>query len=147
MTPSSSCQRRSHCITVFNRSDGALLRRFGSRGHDDGLLDSPRALCFAYDDRHIAVADCGNHRVSAFSVEGDFVRHVGVGVLKHPVGIACSAFDELVVADTGNDRVVVFGADRELLKTMGRGPFTGVALHGCIIFAQDYTDAKCVVFK
>jgi hypothetical protein len=41
-----------------------------------------------------------------------------------------SAYDELVVADYGNSRVVMFGASGELLKTMGRGEFTGVAIHG-----------------
>jgi hypothetical protein len=60
--------------------------------------------------RHVAVADCSNDRVSVFSVEGEFVRHVGVGELSLPSGVACSAFDEIVVADTNNLRVVVFSA-------------------------------------
>jgi hypothetical protein len=46
-------------------------------------------------DRHVAVTDGGNDRVSVFSVDGAFIRHVGVGVLVDPVGIACSAYDEL----------------------------------------------------
>jgi hypothetical protein len=44
-----------------------------------------------------------------YDVEGEFVRHVGVGKLHYPTGVACSAFEELVVADGGsNDRIVVF---------------------------------------
>jgi hypothetical protein len=37
-------------------------------------------------DRRVAVAECGNMRVSVFSVDGEFVRHrdVGVGVLSFP---------------------------------------------------------------
>jgi hypothetical protein len=81
--------------------------------------------------------------VSVFSVEGEFVRHVGVGKLSNPTGVACSAFDELVAADWGNYRVVVFSASGEMLHTM-RGVFTGVAMHGGTIFAQ--TLEKCVVF-
>jgi hypothetical protein len=95
--------------------------------------------------RHVAVADFNNHRVSVFSVEGEFVRHIGVGKLNWPTGVACSAFDELVVASWGNDRVVVFSASGELLKMMA-GDFRGVAIHGGTIFAQDW-NSKCILFK
>ncbi len=135
----------AHCISVLNRCDGALLRRFGCRGGGDGQLNYPRGLCFMSGHRHVAVAEYGNHRVSAFGVEGEFVRHVGVGMLRLPLGVACSAFDELVVADYGNRRVVVFSASGEMLHTMGCGTFSGVAMHGSTIFAQTYTDSKCVV--
>jgi DNA-binding beta-propeller fold protein YncE len=134
----------AHRISVFSRGDGALLRRFGSLGSGDGQLNYPRGLCFMSGHRHVAVADHLNHRVSVFSVEGEFVRHVGVGELSWSHGVACSAFDELVVADEGNKRVVVFSASGEVLHTMGDGSFTGVAMHGGTIFAQTTHD-KCVV--
>ena len=104
-------------------------------------------VSFMSGHRHVAVADYSNHRVSLFTVEGEFVRHVGVGHLSYPYGVACSAFDELVVADCANSRVVVFSASGELLKTMAGGYFTGVALHGGTIFAQDYRNSKCILFK
>jgi DNA-binding beta-propeller fold protein YncE len=135
----------AHRISVFNRGDGALLRRFGSRGSGDGQLENPRGLCFMSGHRDIAVADYYNCRVSVFSVEGEFVRHVGVGKLHFPYGVGCSAFDELVVADWGNNRVVVFSASGEVLHTMGDGSFSGVAIHGGTIFAQTYSDDYCVV--
>jgi DNA-binding beta-propeller fold protein YncE len=137
----------AHRISVFKRSDGALLRRFGSQGSGDGQLYNPGGLCFTSGHRHVAVADAGNDRVSVFSVEGEFVRHVGVGELRHTHGVACSAFDEIVVADRGNLRVVVFSAS-EMLHTMRDGAFTGVAIHGATIFAQTYDVAsdECVVF-
>jgi hypothetical protein len=88
--------------------------------------------------------------VSVFSVEGEFVRHVGAGKLSLPSGVACSAFDELVVADSGNLRVVVFSASGEMLRKMGDGRFTGVAMHGGTIFAQTCgvtaVSDECVVF-
>jgi hypothetical protein len=56
-----------------------------------------------------------------FSVECEFVRHVGVGKLKWPAGVACSSFDELVVVDKDNDRVVVFSASGETLQTVDDG--------------------------
>jgi DNA-binding beta-propeller fold protein YncE len=137
----------THRISVFRRCDGALLRRFGSYGSGDGQLNYPRGLCFMSGHRHVAVADYWNSRVSVFSVEGEFVRHVGVGTLRNPTGVACSAFDELVVADTGNHRVAVFSASGEMLRTMGGGAFAGVAMHGGTIFAQSYDNERCVLFE
>ncbi len=136
-------------ISVFKRGDGSLLRRFGCEGRGDGQLRNPGGLCFMSGYRHVAVADFNNHRVSVFSVEGEFVRHVGVGKLSLPIGVACSAFDELVVSDGDNKRVFVFSASGELLKMMGSGYFSGVAIHGGTIFAQDYryNKSKCILFN
>jgi DNA-binding beta-propeller fold protein YncE len=138
----------AHRISVFARCDGALLRRFGTFGRGDGQLNWPYGLCFMSGPghRHIAVADYNNHRVSVFSVEGEFVRHVGVGELMYPSGVACSAFDEIVVADWRSNRVVVFSASGEMVHTMGGGYFSGVAMHGATIFAQTYNEDKSVVF-
>jgi DNA-binding beta-propeller fold protein YncE len=136
----------AHRISVFARCDGALLRRFGSQGRGDGQLYFPQGLCFMPGHRHVAVADYSNDRVGVFSVEGEFVRHVGVGKLCHPQGVACSAFDEIVVADNGSSRVVVFSASGEMLHTMARGDFSGVAMHGGTIFAQTVNNEQCVVF-
>jgi DNA-binding beta-propeller fold protein YncE len=136
----------AHRISVFNRCDGALLRRFGCRGGGDGQLYFPQGLCFMSGHNHVAVADNNNHRVSVFSVDGEFVRHVGVGMLHYPTGVACSAFDEIVVADSGSNRVVVFSASGEMLKTTSGGGFTGVAVQGGTIFAQTFRENKCVVF-
>jgi DNA-binding beta-propeller fold protein YncE len=125
------------CISVFNRCDGALLRRFGSQGRGSGQLDQPCALCFVSGDRHVAVAEWDNDRVSVFSIDGEFIRHIGVGVLRHPADVAASAFDELVVADTRNRRLRVFSATGDLLASVGEGRFTGVAVRGSTVFAAD----------
>ncbi len=132
-------------ISVFNRGDGTVLRRFGSQGPGGGQLQLPRALCFMSSNSHVAVADGSNSRVSVFSVDGELIRHVGVGKLSLPAGVACSASDELVVTD--HKCVTVFSGSGEVLKTMGRGEFRGVAIHGGAIFAQHYSGAKCIIFK
>jgi DNA-binding beta-propeller fold protein YncE len=137
----------SERVMVFRRGDGALLRWFGSRGSGDGRLHGPRAVCFMSHDSRVAVADCNNNRVSVFSVDGEFIRHVGVGVLKSPEGVACSAFDELVVADTGNNRVIVFGADGELATVLGSVRFGCVTLHHNRVFAHDTMGERCIVFE
>ncbi len=127
----------AHAISVFNRCDGALLRRFGSEGSGDSQLIWPRGLCFMLPT---AVA------LSVFSVEGEFVRHIGVGQLKVPHGVACSASDQLVVADFGNNRIFVFSATGELLKTIRNRLFTGVAMRGDTVFVHD-SGEKCVSFN
>jgi tripartite motif-containing protein 71 len=138
---------QSNRVSVFSRRDGTLLRRFGSEGSGRGQLHYPLGLCFMAGDRHVAVADCNNSRVSVFSVDtGEFIRDVGEGELLRPQGVACSAHDELIVADTEHDRVVVFGASGAVLKTMGRDDFGGVAIHGGAIYAVDSYAEKCVVF-
>jgi DNA-binding beta-propeller fold protein YncE len=136
-------------VSMFSRRDGSVVSRVGGFGRGDGLLSSPRGVCFMADHRHIAVADYGNHRVSVFSVRGDFVRHVGVGVLWLPTSVACSAFDELVVADSGvrSPSVHVFSDDGELAMALGTSLCCGVAIHGTTVFAQGVTDQRCTVWQ
>ncbi len=139
-------ERDTHRVTVFNRRDGVMLRRFGSEGSGNGQLKNPHGLCFMHDNRHVAVADCGNSRVSVFSVEGEFVRHVGVGELIDPTGVACSAVGELVVADVSDETVAVFSSSGELLKNLGHHWFNSVSVHGGSVFAQDSGNQTCIVF-
>jgi DNA-binding beta-propeller fold protein YncE len=133
-------------ISVFNRTGGALLRRFSSYGFRDGEVGVPLGLCFMPGHRHVAVADYSCHRVCVFSVDGEFIRHVGDGKLRGPHGVACSAAGELVVADRGSKRVVVFGASGVVATPTGRSGFTGVAMRGGTVVAYDYDAQACVVF-
>ncbi len=137
-----------HRIFVFNRADGAVLRRFGSHGGGDGQLSFPKGLCFVAGSRHVAVADAWNNRVSVFSVDtGDFIRHVGAGVVQYPKGVACSAHDELVVADATNKRVVVFDSSGEMVRAMACRDVVGVAMpvSGDAVFAQ--ASVECIVLS
>jgi DNA-binding beta-propeller fold protein YncE len=142
-------ESRVHRICVFNRADGALLRRFGGPGTRSGALYLPGPLCFTHRGQHVAVTEFSitASRVSVFTVDGNFIRHVGVGVLKHPRGVACAVGDELVVADGDNRRVVVFGAAGEVLATMRGSCYGGVAVHDGAVFAHggDWK-SPCTVF-
>jgi DNA-binding beta-propeller fold protein YncE len=136
----------AHRLTVLKRSDGSVVRRMGCEGSGDGQLKQPHGVCFMSGGSHVAVADYVNNRVCVFGVDGTFVRHIGVGVLKTPTGITCSALDELVVADTGGGRVRLFSAAGALLKTFGVIHVSGVAIHESTIFAQDHTRKKCLLY-
>jgi DNA-binding beta-propeller fold protein YncE len=145
------CDHGSHYVRVFRRNDLSPVLSFGGHAADDtardGRLLFPLALCFLHHERDVAVADCGNDRVSVFGVDGTFIRHVGVGVLHRPCGVASSAYDELVVADTENRCVRVFDDTGELMMTFGEGDFTGVVIHGGMVFAQDCTARQCVLWS
>jgi DNA-binding beta-propeller fold protein YncE len=124
-----------HRISVFTRGDGVLLRRFGGRGSGDGQLYHPHGLCFMSGGTHVAVADRKNNRVCVFSMGGKFVRHVGVGDLSYPGGVACdwsedTLRNQLVVADTGGRCIRLFSEHGKLKRTLARdhGAFTGVVL-------------------
>jgi sugar lactone lactonase YvrE len=135
-------------VWVYRRDDGTVLRRFSSAGSGDGQLNSPRGVCFLTGDRRIAVADCGNHRVSLFALDtGAFLRHVGDRVLKFPTGAACSPCDELVVSDRDNYCMRLFSDTGDLLLTFGSGMFTCVTLLGSAVVAHDHDNQKCVVFN
>jgi DNA-binding beta-propeller fold protein YncE len=135
-----------HRLSVFLRSDGSLITRFGSRGSKNRQFRYPRAVCFLSCGRRVAVADSENHRVSVLSVSGTFVFNVGLGVLKLPHGVACTSADELVVADTANRRVRVFDSVGTLWMSFGGADFTGVAVHGGSVFAQSFFGEVCTVW-
>jgi hypothetical protein len=87
--------------------------------------------------------------VTLYSVAGSFIRDIGAGVLYMPVGVACSAFDELVVADGGKKSIFMFSATGALLRTFGDASFSGVVLHRGTVFAvQGARDAEtCILFN
>jgi DNA-binding beta-propeller fold protein YncE len=132
-------------VTVFNRR-GGTVRRFGAFGSSDGELNEPRGLCFMSGDRQIAVADASSSRVSVYSVDGEFIRHVGVGVLRGPCGVACSSFDELVVADSRSCRVVLFTCYGDVRALTLSWQCTGVAVCGGTVMAQVYNPSSTVIF-
>jgi DNA-binding beta-propeller fold protein YncE len=135
-------------VSVLRRDDGALIRHFSSQGQGRGQLHFPLSICFLPGDTHVAVTDAQppRSRVSIFSVDGDFIRAIGAGLLGDPRGVACSIHGELVVADAGYRRVCVFDADDVLARAFGDGNFTGVAVHGCAVIAIDNSGSRCLLF-
>jgi hypothetical protein len=107
----------------------------------------PDGICLLSGDCHVAVSDADNNRASVFTIDGEFIRHVGVGVLHSPHGVMASAFDELVVADPDNRCLRVFSSAGDLLATVGEGRFTSVAVHGSTVFAASDSAPTVTVFE
>jgi DNA-binding beta-propeller fold protein YncE len=138
-----------HRVTVFRRSDGKLLTRIGRGGRSRDELEMPLGLCFMSGGRHIAVANAFRSHVSIFTVEGHFIRRVGMGVLTCPEAVACSALDELVVADRVKRRIFVFSDAGDVLMKSRKGSFSGVSLAGgrlCSIHTS-HGCCECIVFS
>jgi DNA-binding beta-propeller fold protein YncE len=102
-----------HRVSVLRLKDGSLVRRFGSEGdgNGDGQLTEPCYVCLLGNGQHVAVTEWGNDRVSVFTLEGVFVRHVGVGMLSDPVAICAASIggrECVIVGDQNTSAMVVF---------------------------------------
>ena len=64
----------NHCVKVFD-STGQFLLKFGSLGSGDGHLKHPRGVAVDPVGK-IIVADQDNNRVSLFTADGHFVKHI-----------------------------------------------------------------------
>ncbi len=135
-----------HAVVVIRRRDSAVLVRFGAVGRGRGEIACPTSVCFMDGGRRVAVADGQRGVVSVFTIDGEFIRHVGEGVLDYPQGLACSAFDELVVATPGRGRICVFSDVGDLLMTFGMVFFTGVCVHGASVLSVAY-GGHCIMWS
>jgi DNA-binding beta-propeller fold protein YncE len=115
-------------LSVFGRSDGALLRRVGM-----GELLHPLGVCFTSTPGCVAVADAHRHRVSLYCISGAFIRHCGAGVLRGPVAVACSACNELIVSHY--HAIAIFSPCGDLVKNIASEHIVvALAIHGVSVF-------------
>ena len=73
---------------------------------------------------NVYVSDHDNHRVQAFTVEGQFLHHIGQwgtgdGDLQNPYSITTDEDDNIYVTEGGNYRVSKFKSSGEFLGLFG----------------------------
>ena len=68
------CEQRRHRINVYNQR-WDLIRTIGTRGSNDGELNNPTSAIVSDEDT-IIISDHSNHRISEFSFNGTFLRHL-----------------------------------------------------------------------
>ena len=67
-------EQLAHTIRVYN-DRWRLVTSIGGRGGDDGRLNNPQTAR-VLPDNTIIVIDYSNHRISRFTIQGDFIDHV-----------------------------------------------------------------------
>ena len=103
--------------------DGNFVSRIGN-----GTLKMPRHVTI--HNRHVVVADSGNHRVAVFSRDGKLIHTIGSqgtgpGQFSNPSGVAISPDGELYVSDCSNGRVQVLTLRGEYIREFGKGLLKG----------------------
>ena len=80
---------RTHSVHVYEEG-WKLVRTFGGYGEADGQMRNPRSI--TYTKQGILVADQNNLRISLYSTEGKFVKHIlkKNDGLCYPVGLSCT---------------------------------------------------------
>ena len=65
---------RAHTVRVYN-DRYRLVRSIGGRGGEEGRLNNPHTAR-VLPDNTVIVSDYRNHRISRFTIQGDFINHV-----------------------------------------------------------------------
>ena len=68
------CEFDRHGIYVYNQT-WDLIRTIGTEGFNDGELNTPTSAIVSDEDT-VIISDNGNNRVSEFSFNGTFLRHL-----------------------------------------------------------------------
>lgn len=97
----------NHRIQIFKEDDGRFVSKFGSVGAGEGEFDRPVRLILV-QDKFLYITEHGNHRVSVYTTQGEFVTCFGEDELYHPYGLEIDRNGYLYVCDSGNDRVIVY---------------------------------------
>ena len=107
--------RYLHAVLQFSKKDYELVRRTGTEGEGEGQLNYPRGLCIDYNG-DVYVADTGNHRVSVFSKDLDFLKHLFTQQLESPCDVKVTT-SSVVVLDWSPNCVHFFSRSGALLRS------------------------------
>ena len=104
-----------HALLQFSKKDYKLVRRTGSKGRGEGQLDHPRGLCIDYNG-DLYVAESNNNRVSVFSKDLNFLKHLFTQQLKHPYDVKVTP-NSVVVLDGSPNCIHFFLRSGALLRS------------------------------
>ena len=90
-----------HAVFQFRKKDYELVRRTGTQGGGEGQLNHPRGLCIDYNE-DVYVADSSNNRVSVFSKDLDFLKHLFTQQLWYPRDVKVTPSSVVVLDDSPN---------------------------------------------
>ncbi len=113
-----------HCISIFSRSLGGILRSFGTNGSGQGYFRSPRGIALDKNS-NMFVVDSENHRIQKFSLDGRFISSVGsMGnnplQFYFPKDITYNLANDRIYILDGNDQVQILNSDFSLCAIFGK---------------------------
>lgn len=107
-------------VVLFNLSSGDPIRSFGVQGRSEGQLENSVGIRFTPDANHIVITENASDRLSLFTLEGNFVRCIGVGTLKCPFDVTFACNGDMIIVDKCKHRICVYTPDGPtLLRTIG----------------------------
>ena len=104
-----------HALFQFSKKDYKLVRRTGTEG--EGQLNDPSGLC-TDSNGDAYVADRSNHRVSVFSKDLNFLKHLFTQQLRNPCDVKVTP-----------NSVVVLDGSTKCIHFFSR---SGALLHSCV---------------
>ena len=104
-----------YALFQFSKKDYTLVRRTGTKGGGEGQLNYPRGLSIDYNG-DVYVADCSNHRVSVFSKDLNFLKHLFTQQLRYPRDVKVTP-NSVVVLDGSPNCIHFFSRSGALLRS------------------------------
>jgi len=152
------------CIQVLQLPRLTFISKFGSQGSGPLEFESPSDI--VQHDSYLYVADTDNGRVQVATLEGEFVRDFGQGILDRPHGIACDSNNLIYVSNCVPYKelgaIIVFQQNGTVHSRIGYSGFNigtfdnfllGRIYHMCInpiaeeLFALDYRFGNVLVYS
>ena len=104
-----------HALFQFSKKDYKLVRRTGTKGRGEGQLCYPRGLCTDYNG-DVYVAEYINHRVSVFSKDLNFLKHLFTQKLRKPLDVKVTP-NSVVVLDWSPNYIHFFSRSGAILRS------------------------------
>ncbi len=150
-------------VLAFDGRNLSYITSFGSSGNGLGQFRFPAGI--AVKGNKVFVAESQNHRIQAFTFEGNNFTPIGfyggnqgaaLNQLNQPAGLSISE-DKLIIADKSNSRIVVLkinGNQMEFFRSFGGNGLTNglfqfpahVVANGNHLIVSDYGNHRLQVF-
>ena len=104
-----------YALLQFSKKDYKLVRRTGTEGRGEGQLNYTGGLCTDYNG-DVYVADCNNHRVSVFSKDLNFLKHLFTQQLSNPRDVKVTP-NSVVVLNRSPNCIHFFSRSGALLRS------------------------------
>ena len=104
-----------HALLQFSKKDYKLVRRTGSKGRGEGQLNYPSGLCIDYNG-DVYLAESNNKRVSVFSKDLNFLKHLFTQQLRKPCDVKVTP-NSIVMLDQSPNCIHFFSRCGALLRS------------------------------